>query len=166
MSAKRDELVAALRALERKHRAGTPLERRDARAVLIPLGELFLGTSGEAELEGALAEVRAAVEPLEERWSTLVASELALACAEHIRSVDPRHLEHPLYDFAYTLAARSRLEARLVGVRRLGLPLPRALVEEVERADRRLAPWLDRARAEGRLPDQRIQPPIKNRGNQ
>ena len=68
-----------------------------------------------------------------------MAEELQLAASEHVHAVDPRWLNHPRYDMSYTLAARKRLEARILAAEALGTPLDGALAEAVRHADGLLA---------------------------
>ncbi len=120
--------------------------RHHARAVLILLGQLIVAAqeAGEEAEPGGdwIARIRGLVEPVEELWRAAVEEELSLACAEHIRAVDPRFLDHPGYDFAYTIGARERLEARLMGCQALDLEVPEGLLDRVADADARLAPYL------------------------
>lgn len=143
------ELEEALTELEAWTRKGKLPARQDARAILVPLGRLALGDpSVDLGPEGALrVRLTAAVAPCPEAWEGAVTEELALACAEHVQSVDPRYLELPNYDLGYTLAARERLEARLAGAGVLGLEAPEHLLEGVRQADRLLEPL--RARGTG-----------------
>jgi hypothetical protein len=130
-----EEGIAELEALA-GGREGRPT-RYHARAVLIPLGQLLL--AGEpAERGPYLARLARAVESQREAWTAALSEELALACAEHIHSVDPRHLEHPRFDFGYVVSARARLEARLRAAAALGVAPSPVLRERVAEADRLL----------------------------
>jgi hypothetical protein len=138
-----DALDASLADLERtvrKHKAPT---RHQARAVLLALGERLLAGPAE-DVEPALRRLAGAVAPDEERWKRAVADELLLACTEFIQSVDPRWLDHPRYDFHYTVAARANLEARLRAAERLELSPEEDLLDRVARADALLEPHLRR----------------------
>jgi hypothetical protein len=77
----------------------------------------------------------ALAEGFRQAWDLAVRDELAMACTEHIRSVDPRYLDHPAYDLAYTLEARRLLEARLKGAEGTGIVLDEALSAGIRRAD-------------------------------
>lgn len=143
----RKELSAALDELGRLAARGRKPTRFHARALLIPLGRLLL--EGEAEAQaGAIQRARQLTEPLREAWEKSVQEELALACAEHVLGVDPRHLDHPRFDFGYALAARERLEARLAAASALDLQPPEELLDGVARADELLQPYLERDRGE------------------
>ena len=159
-------LEAALAELQRDLRAKQPVHRYHARALLVPLGELILAgeeaaaretdggprngaPAGEDLAEAWTARVREAVTPLEERWTAAASEELALACAEHVQGVDPRFLDHPGYDFVYTVRARERLEARLRACGALDVELPEGLLARVAEADARLAPYLTDGLADG-----------------
>lgn len=140
-----EALEKALRHLADLRRRERRPERRDVREVLVGLGELLL--RGEPSAASRLEEAR----PLLVGWragAEAVASELALACAEHVHSVDPRYLELPGYDLDYTLAARERLRARTSAAGALGIPVPPALERAVAEADGRLEAFL--ARRSGR----------------
>jgi hypothetical protein len=135
-------LEAAVRALEELRARGRPPDHRDARALLLELGlRLLAAPGGAAELE--LEHARRATEALGEAWLTAALEELALASTEYVRSVDPRYLDLPNYDFEYTLAARERLEARLVAAKALGLAPGNRTLRKVERADALLARRLE-----------------------
>lgn len=129
-----------LTALAKKKRGPS---RFDARDILLAVGEL--AQTGQVDaLQAPLERLEALLKPHREQWERALAEELELACTEHIQGVDPRFLEHPRYDFAYTIEARHRLELRLVALDQLEIE-PRAdLLSGVERADERLAPYLAR----------------------
>jgi len=116
---------------------GGGLSRYEARDLLLPLGQLILEEDGP-EATDLVAEARALVDTLGAAWILAAGEELALAAAEHVAGVEPRWLDHPGYDFGYTERARERLEQRLVAAENLGLELPSALSEGIERADRLL----------------------------
>ena len=139
----RSELVnEALTELRRRVKAEEGLDRFLARAILVPLGELELADPGAgSELARA---VREAAEPASEAWAAALDSELQLAATEHVRSVDPRYLDKPIYDFDYTVAARERLEARFAASGLLGHEVDEGLLDRVAEADRVLAPYLER----------------------
>ena len=115
--------------------------RYDARAILIALGELVLAGDTET-VDRAVGRLEPLVAPEVEAWRRAVADELALAGTEHVQSVDPRWLDHPRYDFAYTVAARVDLEARLRAAERLDLAPNEDLLNRIARADALLAPYL------------------------
>ena len=139
-------LESALVDLAADVKAKSGPHRHHARAILIPLGQLMLAAQeagGELEPGADWVErIQGLVEPVAELWSAAVAEELSLACAEHIRAIDPRFLDHPGYDFPYTIGARARLEARLLGCQALDLEVPEGLLDRVAEADARLAPYL------------------------
>ncbi len=137
------ELEQALKHVQSVLESGRTLHRQDVRPLLIAFGgELHLINGAEPpetwvqRIQGLLGS-----EEKRENWNQAVESELALACAEHIHAVDPRYLELPNYDFAYTLQARERLADRLRAARALGIEPSEALLEQVEAADRRLEPF-------------------------
>lgn len=130
-------LQAALGELERRLKRRRPPTRFEARAVLLALGALVEARSPEVAL--AKERLGRLVEPVAEAWREAVAEELSLAIAEHVHGVDPRHLDHPRYDFEYTLAARERLEHRLRAASALDLDPAEGLLELVAGADAVLA---------------------------
>lgn len=137
-------LERALSDFERMRKAKQAPDHRLARSVLVPLGELLLEgtTSG---LEATLERIATLTEGCAKPWVRAVDAELRMAAEEHCASVDPRYLDHPRYDFAYTVSARERLEARLRAVELLGLEAPEDLLDRVARADEVLEPYLQRA---------------------
>jgi len=137
----REAIEKALSDLEAAVKRELGPSRYDARTLLIGLGELLLaGRDGDAQ--PLLERLHRVVEPVQEAWSRAVGEELSLACAEHVHAVDPRHLSLPNYDFAYTLAARERLRARLVAAEALDETVSETLSSAVERADAVLRPYL------------------------
>lgn len=134
------DFLAALDALEGG--GGAPRRRRptrfDARALLVPLGTALV--TEDADSAEALSRVRAVVDVDRPGWGAAIQEELELAATEHVRSCDPAYLQHPRYDFVYTLEARERLEARLRAAQALDFPLAGSLKSQIERADRILAP--------------------------
>lgn len=141
------DFLAALTEAEtqqKKPRAKPPT-RFAARALLVPLGEVLLESGDDvAAAAGALQRVRALFDGNRDGWAAAVRDDLTLAVTEHVRSCDPRYLKLPNYDFPYTVAARHRLEARLRAAAELECPVDEVLLEQVERADRELAPHLER----------------------
>ena len=133
----RAELEAALAALERAARGKRLPTRFDARALLLPLGALV--DDKAPEVASTLERLARLPEPLRAAWREAVGEELSLAVAEHLHGVDRRYLDHPRYDFEYTLAARERLERRLRAAAALGLDPPQRLLELVGQADAVLA---------------------------
>ena len=131
--------LAALASEERRRKKRRP-NRFEARGLLVPLGTALLDADPEAE--AALARVRGIVDVDRESWAAAVSEELTLAATEHVRSCDPGFLKHPRYDFPYTVAARHRLEARLRAAEALDMPADEVLLDQIERADRLLAPFL------------------------
>ena len=136
-------LKAALSELEARSKdqgkaAKKALDHRIVRDVLLGIGGSILADEDgdpETYVPDALP---AAIERLGKRFDDALASEMQLACNEHILGVDPRYLSHPRYDFGYALGARERLEARLVTLEALGLPVDPELLEGVAAADERL----------------------------
>ena len=113
-----------------------------ARAALVGLGRLELEQEGTGK--PLALELIEAAKPVQEAWVEAVEAELTMACTEHVRSVDPRYLDKPIYDFEYTIAARERLEARLIAAGLLDLEVPEKLLDQVAEADRVLAPYLEK----------------------
>ncbi len=135
-----DTALAELAAVLRKKRDPT---RFHARAILLAVGELSL--SGDAAAAAAAAErVAAIVGDRHDPWARAVHEEIEMAAVEFVRSVDPKYLDHPKYDFAYTVVARERLEARLAATEVFGILPTDEILEQVSAADARLAPHLER----------------------
>ena len=134
-------LRAALDRLQECSVRGLRPGRQDARSLLVELGQHLRDHPDAVDLD----RIRPVLETLGEPWITSAREELALACSEYIRSVDPRFLGLENYDFEYTLTARERLEARLIASRELGIETPDLLLREVERTDVLLARALERA---------------------
>jgi hypothetical protein len=132
--------IADLAAALRKKRKPS---RFHARAILLALGERVLAED-ETRAALAVANIAELVREKPAEWEAAVHEELELAATEFVRSVDPRFLTHPRYDFAYTLTARERLEARLAGAERLGIAPAEGLLEQISEADQALAPHLRR----------------------
>ena len=135
------DLERAVADLERRVARKERPDRYDLRALLLALGSRPESPE-EPPLEGFLARTRKAAAALGEAFARAAADELSLACAEHVHAVDPRYLNLPNYDFAYTLAARERLEWRLRAAAWLEVDPPENLLRAVAEADERLAPWL------------------------
>ncbi len=138
------DLAAALSELARLRKSKKAPGHRMAREVLVPLGEILLEGTTEG-LDATLGEIARLTEDCTEEWAKAVDAELRMAAEEHCASVDPRFLEHPRYDFAYTVSARERLEARLRAIELLGLLVPEDLLDRVGKADEVLEPFLERA---------------------
>ncbi|MCB9914722.1 MAG: hypothetical protein H6828_06170 [Planctomycetes bacterium] len=135
------EARAAVDELRRRVKREEALDRFLARALLVSLGRMELEEPGSA---GELArEVRETTAPVREAWEAALEAEMAMAGTEHVRSVDPRYLDQPIYDFEYTVAARERLEARFVAAGLLEYEVDEALLDRVAEADRILQPYLD-----------------------
>lgn len=135
-----EKAVAALRSLAQK---GKPPTRHHARDLLLALGQA-IQSGEEREVSRSIESLQEFLPALGEIWRTVVADELTLACTEHVRSVEPRYLDHPSYDFEYTIAARERLELRLCAAAKLGLPATPEGLKQVARADALLASSLER----------------------
>src|SRR5207249_4090087 len=84
-----------------------------------------------AAADAALARLGGLTGPDRQAWEAAVRDELVMACTEHVRSVDPRYLDHPEYDLEYTLTARRLLEARLLAAAKLGIAPDHALLRGV-----------------------------------
>lgn len=146
MSGTQNDLAKALDELEQTISNRRKPTRFHARAVLVPLGELLLAGDPAA---GPAAERCARVTAADTAgWRRAVHDEMVLACTEHLQSVDPRWLDHPKYDFAYTVAARADLEARLRACERLDLDPAEELLDRVAKADALLEPYLRSRRGE------------------
>ena len=128
------ELEAAVRAVEASETRGLRPSRHLARPVLILIGEGLL-SERPAGADDALVRLGRLSPPLRQAFAEAVRDELSMACTEHIRSVDPRYLDHPDYDFEYTVSARRRLEARLRAAERLGVLPDESVMSGVRRSD-------------------------------
>jgi hypothetical protein len=137
----RDALRAALESLRTSAQKSRAPTRHQARDLLLALGAA-LRADDEVEIDAAstaLRSLEASSSSFRDRWRAAIADEITLACTEHVRSVDPRYLEHPQYDWEYTIAARERLELRLRAAAKLGFPAAAAQLAQVARADALLA---------------------------
>ena len=143
------DLEAAIRAVETRAGTRAALTRHEARPILLGIGRALLAGRPD-EVAGAAERLRKLPQPLRESWEDAVRDEMGMAATEHVRSVDPRYIDHPRYDLAYTLEARRQLEQRKRACDHLGLPTDPALLAAVGRSDsileghtgRRLAEWL------------------------
>lgn len=135
------DLDAALKQVAVALAASRVPSRLEARTVLVAIGSEILA-GRDAVAEPALARVREWISAAPVEWRAAIASEIEMAATEHVRAVDPRWLSHPRYDLAYTLAARERLEARLVAAEGLGVDVQESVLQAIERADGLLAPLL------------------------
>jgi hypothetical protein len=142
------DIAGALRETEAWLAQGRSPTRFQARALLVPIG-LGLLEGPHPDAEAALERVRGWIAAARPAWEDAVLGELSMAATEHVRSVDPRWLDHPRYDFVYTVDARHSLEARLRCAEALGIEVPDDLLEAIERADLLLEPHLARLRALG-----------------
>jgi len=131
------DLLRAIAVLEERVRRGEAPDRYDLRALLVALGASTERPGGET-----WGRIHTAATALGAGFERAAVDELSLACAEHVHAVDPRYLDHPDYDFDYTLRARERLAFRLRAAAWLGLAAPESLRRAVEAADARLAPYL------------------------
>ena len=149
----RGELLQnALDALRRLAQKGESPTRHQVRDLLLALGAEIRSGDTRA-VEGAIESLHPILPAFGESWRTAVADEISLACTEHVRSVEPRYLDHPRYDFEYTIAARDRLELRLCAAEKLGLAATREWLVQVARADALLTSSLERrSKREGRNP--------------
>jgi len=134
MSAELEAAIAFLESLAA--RRGRPT-RHDARPILLGIGERLL-EGDTAAADAASTRVGAAAAELREAFEEAVRDELGMAATEYVRSVDPRFLDLPAYDLAYTLETRRLLEARLRASERLGVPIEASLAAGIRRADDRL----------------------------
>jgi hypothetical protein len=135
MSAELDRALAQLEALSA--RGGRP-SRYDARDLLLALGdERAPGPAVRGRIEALSPAFR-------EAWDAAIRDELSMAGTEHVRSVDPRYLDRPGYDFEYTIEARERLEARLRAAEHLGIRIDDSLAGAIRRADELLRVRLER----------------------
>jgi len=138
-------LAAALsRSRDARARGATPT-RHEVRDLLLRLGETILEGRAD-EVQAGLEEVRGWLRAAPAAWRGAIDGELSMAVTEHVRSVDPRWLDHPRYDLAYTVEARHLLEARVRAAEALGVEVPDALLAAMARADAVLAPRLARPR--------------------
>jgi hypothetical protein len=126
--------LAAIQALEK--RRGRPT-RHDARPVLLELGRLLGEGDGHAA-EEAKRRIAGLPAGFAEGWTVAVRDEISMAATEYTLSLDPRYLDHPKYDWEYTLEARRRLAWRLEAVRFLGIPTEASTLAAIERSDRLL----------------------------
>jgi hypothetical protein len=117
------------------------IDRLHAREVLLAIGERALAEDA-AGAEALAGRVRELTAQREADWQAAVRDEILMAATEHVRSVDPRFLNRPDYDLAYTVEAREALEARLRAAELLGIEVDPPLLERVAGADRLLEPLL------------------------
>ena len=143
------DLEVAIAALEALALGRKPLTRHDVRPVLIGIGTSLVDAQA-ADIDASRKRFLALSPDFREAWDAAVRDELAMACTEHIRSVDPHYIVHPRYDFAYTLEARRVLDARLRGAELTGTGLAEALRSGIRRADSLLEAHLARNRGESR----------------
>jgi hypothetical protein len=139
----RKDLEDAVKELRRRRQAKEVPDRHLVRLALLALGRITID-EGEEAARPLSQDLAAAAAEHEERWEEAFQSEMALAVAEHVHSADPRYLEMPGYDFAYTIAARERLEGRLRAADLLQMAVPEGLLDQVAAADERLEPHLRR----------------------
>jgi hypothetical protein len=141
-----DPIATCFDALERSARMNKTIVRQDLREVTVALGRLCLDQR-EGEAQAGMERLAALAKDGGERFAQALREELVMAVTEHVRSCDPRYLDHPKYDLVYTVEARERLEARLVVAEKLGLPADEAMLEAVERADGLLQSRLDQSKS-------------------
>ena len=150
----RELLKMALIELRTSAQQGKAPTRHQARDLLLALGAEIRADESPA-VEQAVQSLHLLVSSSStfgEGWRAAVADEISLACTEHVRSVEPRYLDHPHYDFEYTVAARERLELRLRAAEKLGLAAAPQLLAQVVRADALLAASLERRSKRARGP--------------
>jgi hypothetical protein len=146
LSAALESALARLEQLKKRKRAPS---RFEARKLLLALGALLL-EERDSEVAQVRERLERALRDVSEPWELAVNEELQLAGMEHMQGVDPRHLDHPSYDFEYTVEARRRLEMRLAALDTLGLTAPADLLSRIAQADAMLEPYL---RARGGRPN-------------
>lgn len=134
-------LESAVQRIEQLAKRKRRPTRFEARELLLALGALLLDERA-SETTAAIERLGRALREETEAWGAAVNEELQLAGMEHVQGVDPRHLDHPRYDFEYTIEARRRLEMRLVALDALGLTAPEDLLARVALADAILGPYL------------------------
>ena len=144
----RQDITYACTELQRRLKAKEIPDRQLVRFALLAIGQVAL-EEGMASAKPLATELQQAAAPHEERWTEALDSEMSLAVAEHVGSVDPRYLDHPSYDFAYTVAARERLEARLRAMEAMNATVDEKLLDQVSAADERLAPYLEARESSG-----------------
>jgi len=145
MTTSRDDLNTAITELQRRKKDGEIPDRLLARQALVALGRIALAED-DASAGTLVKSLQEACAAFEQRWEDAVNSEVSLAVNEHVQGVDPHYLDTPEYDFAYTIAARERLEARLRAVDLLGHAVDESLLDQIADADALLAPYLDGTR--------------------
>jgi hypothetical protein len=106
--------------------------RYQAREALLHLGQAI--EAGE-DVTDRLTALGKAIAAMREAWEAALTEEIQLAGAEHVRGVDPRHLDHPGYDLNYTLSARQRLGWRFRALEAMDVAVPDDLRDRVARAD-------------------------------
>lgn len=131
--------------LEQGLKKGRSPDRWHARPLLLALGHALLEDRA-ADAEAVAQKLRSIPAAHIPAWHRAVQEELNLAATEHVHSADPRYLGRPDYDWGYTLAAREDLEARLRAAEELDIEAPAAVVEQVLKADERIAPFLKRGK--------------------
>jgi hypothetical protein len=138
----REDVTYACTELQRRLKAKEVPDRQLVRFALLAIGQIAL-EEGMPSAKPLAAELLAAATAHEEKWTEALDSEISLAVAEHVGSVDPKFLDHPSYDFTYTIAARERLEARLRAMEAMNAIVDEKLLDQVSAADERLAPYLE-----------------------
>jgi hypothetical protein len=130
----KSDLQAEIAGLEELAKRGRILTRHDVRPILLAIGGA-LSSAEAADLDATRERYRALPPEFRAAWEAAVRDELAMASTEHIRSVDPRYLDHPAYDFRYTLEARRDLDARLRAAGLTDIHIDETLSAAVGRAD-------------------------------
>lgn len=123
-----------------RKRVPLPVEPRDARRLLVALGD-WVEANGGPPPAPLLEAARALLEARPEAWAAAVRRDLELAVWEFDTSVDPRYLKRADYDHGYTREARQRIESRLVALELLELDADPAQLELLEAADLRYGPF-------------------------
>lgn len=142
MNDPKQDIADGIAELKRRKKAEEIPDRQLVRVLLLGLGKLAM-SEGEADTR-ALAKSISEATADHDRWAEALDSEMMLAVAEHVQGVDPKFLDLPSYDFAYTIAARERLEQRLKALELLEHRIDERLLDQIAEADARLHPYLER----------------------
>jgi hypothetical protein len=143
MNDPREDLKSGIAELKRRLKSKEIPDRQLVRLTFLALGRVS-ANEGEGAAKPLAKGLSEAAEPHGERWDEAVESEMTLAVSEHVHGVDPKYLDMPGYDFAYTIAARERLEQRLVAAELLKWKVTEHLLDQVADADARLLPYIEK----------------------